>query len=830
MNAATHRKPGTRLLLLLVALVGLASLSGVPIRPDDRKVDPLLRTGSNALPAGVLRHHFGAEPTAELKVPVIFRLGGEDPELPERVRLLGGEASRITSDTWVGRIPLGAVRSASSWPTLSYLRAARRLRPSLDLSRPAVSADLVQAGTGLPNGTGFTGKGVLVGIVDTGLDGGHLDFKAGSPPATRVVHSVYSPSPGALSPLADTYGHGTHVAGIAAGNGNSSGGLYTGIAPESSLMIGRAGVNDFFDSDILSAMSDLFGYADGANRPAVVNLSLGGVSGSHDGTDSFEEPVNRLATWTAASRHLVTVAAGNERGNGEHFHADLPPFGTATAALVSNGNAHVEIWARAQDRYRVTASQGIDEVATAADGTNATSPRGTVSVTNRTAFPSNGANYITVTFTSAGNASIRLDRLRNGDDGKVDAWVSLPAGYFAVGSASTEGTLQEPANGDNVIAVASCMTKTSGGAPVPSNPISTFSSLGPTRDGRLKPDLAAPGEFIYSARSSQSGLVALATNSAYASLDGTSMAAPHVAGIAALAWESNPSLTGAQMRERLRRTADLQGAVPDTTWGYGKANALRAVRESVAAVTAPRSSLPGTAVLLTSEKSSAAFGDNSLSRAWSILSAPAGSSAALSGVDGPTASFTPDLPGDYTVRLGVSQSSPASTPAGSATATIRANHLPTASFSVPSADNVGRPVAFYAVLSDGDPSQSPIPRWLLVSRPAGSAATIADTGTSPLSFTPDVAGVYEIGLSADDGLDRGPLVVHSYTTWGYVPPGSGGGGGGGCSLPPGASPSPGLLLLPAGAFLLLFRRLRRGPIGREGTGIAFHGRKSAATR
>jgi len=87
------------------------------------------------------------------------------------------------------------------------------------------------------------------------------------------------------------------------------------------------------------------------------------------------------------------------------------------------------------------------------------------------------------------------------------------------------------------------------------------------------------------------------------------MSTPHVTGVAALVWQSNPSLTGAQMRERLRRTAipPTDGSArPNATWGYGKLNALRAVQNTVASISAPARATPGSPVLLTSENSSGA--------------------------------------------------------------------------------------------------------------------------------------------------------------------------------------------------------------------------------
>lgn len=808
----------------VLVLCGLFSLSGTTIEPDVRKVDPRLLHSDGVAIRAARERLPGAPPAATLEMPVFLRTEYDDPALPDKIRNLGGTARRISSRVTTARLPMGGLRYASNWPSVSYIEAGRRVRPLLDLSRPAVFADDVQAGTGLPGGVGFTGLGTLVGIIDTGLDGTHADFNAGSPPSSRVVHSFLFH--GGDSALFDTNGHGTHVTGIAAGNGRASNGAYTGMAPQAGIMVGRAGVTDFFDADLVNGVADLFGYAEtaGVNQPAAVNLSLGVMAGPHDGTSSFEAAIDDLATGAAGSRRLVTVAAGNEQDKEEHFQVTLPAFGSSTASLsilphASGDNAVVDLWADGEDRFAVTATRGTgseSESVTAASGSTASNASGTIFLFNRTDAPPNRATHILVVFSppspSAIPASVRLDRVRNGGGGKVDAYIDAFSGNFTGSGVSTTGTTIEPANGNNVIAVGSFQTKAhAGGGWVPGSlGISAFSSTGPTRDGRVKPDVAAPGEVIFSARSSQATYspIEIAPNDNYAITAGTSMAAPHGAGIAALVWQSNPGLTGAQMRERLRRTANLPtdgSTPPNTTWGYGKLNALRAVQNTVASISGPARTTPGSPVSLTSGNSSAAFGAAISSYLWSAPGA---------GLTSPTLSgttFTASTPGIYTVTL----TATAAESSGTDSRSILVNTLPAAGFTVPAADSVGIPVTFRSTASDAD-SQPLTRHWLVVSRPAESAASITAANVDNAVFTPDVIGTYEIGLRADDGLDNSALVVKSYTalTSTVAPAASGGGGGGGCRIlsmdgseaPFGASLfSIGILLFPACALGL--RRL-----------------------
>ena len=813
MTSISH----SRIPLFLFILLGVVSLSGVEIVPDLRKIEPLaLVTGGNAV-AAVQGKILGAPGRYPSEFPVFFHLKSEEGGFPGKVAALGGRATRVHPRLYSGEIPGDAARYISRWPEVAYIEAAKRARPMLDLSRPAVFADVVQNGTGLP--ATFTGSGTYVGIVDSGLSSGHLDFFInGNPPSPRVVH--WYPDPGTAG--TDTEWHGTHVAGIAAGNGFLSGGLYTGIAPGASLLVAWT---TFTTVDIQDAVTNLLSFA-GAT-PVAINLSLGLVTGPHDGTSGFESGIGFLATNGVAPgrRQIVTVAAGNERTDMEHFQVTLPPFGSVNAPLsLETDGSFIDVWADGADRYTVTATLG-SESASAPSGNSASTSSGRISVSNRTDAPPNGATHITVFFraSAVSPATILLERTRNGGNGKMDAYIDQTDGFFT--TATEAGTISEPANADNVIAVVSFNTKPGGGAGPVGN-ISSFSSLGPTRDGRGKPDLAAPGSIIYSAKSLDTysdvppAPPTVPGNDNYVILEGTSMSAPHVSGIASLVWQSNPLLTSAQMRERLRRTATPVPPAPNTTWGFGKANALRAVSASVASITAPATATPGNPVILTSESSSGSFGAPITNYQW------AAPGASLSPPNNASATFQANAPGDYTVSLTITAGGVTSLPASKI---IHVNNIPLSVISGPSSDNVGIPVSFSGAGST-DPDRQPLTlRWVLVSRPAGSSATLLPTGSDNASLTSDVAGTYEVGLRADDGLDNSALVTKILTATGTAPPQTGGdgGGGGGCSMGTGKGEDDGSSSLAA----LLPLLLPLGVLSARKRGYRFlRRRRSAATK
>jgi subtilisin family serine protease len=818
--------------LFFFVLWGVVSLSGMEVAPDLVKIDPAaLATDQPAIVAhqGRIMGAAGRQPAA---IPVFVHLQFGNRVLPGKIRSLGGEAEAVHERLYTGSIPRDAARYISRWPEVSYIEAGRRAYPLLDFSGPAISADTVHQGSpAWPSPfdvDGVTGAGTFVAVVDSGLSGAHPDFHTGAPGSPlRVLHTYASPQlpPSQSDPLTDEDGHGTHVTGIATGNGFASSGTFTGIAPEADILYGKT---SFFTTDIVNAVSDLITYAENNNTPVAVNLSLGAVVGPHDGTSGFESGIDSLGAGPAGSRRIIVASAGNERENKEHFHATIPPFGltTATVTFADLGSTTVEIWADGDDEYTVTATMGSETVAVPAGASGSSGGR-RITVSNEVSLPPNGATVISVFFlpvTGGGTGTIQLRRTRNGGTGTVDAYVD---GFDGSLSADAEnGTITEPANGKNVLAVGSYDTKTFAGDPSPEE-ISSFSSLGPTRDGRTKPDLTAPGSVLYSARSfeaSYSQIEIVTANDNYVIKQGTSMAAPHVTGTAALVWQTNPALTGTQMRERLRKTVDppTDGSqTPNNTWGTGKVNTLQAVTWSVASITAPASSLPGTPVSLTSENSSGAFGSPLTTYSW-VLTPPAGSGASLSTPTAASDSFTPDVPGDYRVDLTVSQSAPSGTPAGNTAAFVHVNNVPLAAIAGPAADNVGIPVNFSGTGSS-DPDNQPLTyNWVLVSRPERSSRTLVPTGTDNATLTPDIPGTYEIGLRVDDGLDNSTLVTRTFTANpGMASPSS---GGGGCSIGYGNGEEDALSAL--AALLLLLSPLGILSGRRREYRLPSHGRRS----
>jgi hypothetical protein len=166
----------------------------------------------------------------------------------------------------------------------------------------------------------------------------------------------------------------------------------------------------------------------------------------------------------------------------------------------------------------------------------------------------------------------------------VDAWIerSDDGPAFHEDDATSSGTISIPGTTDSVITVGSYAQ--SGFLFFDwTGDLAASSSRGPTRDGRTKPDISAPGVGIKSAQARSSTRCCCdCCGTFYKNMNGTSMAAPHVTGVAALMFQQDPNLTAALVKEHLMNTARLPDGVdpddlPDSNWGAGKVDAAAAV-------------------------------------------------------------------------------------------------------------------------------------------------------------------------------------------------------------------------------------------------------------
>jgi subtilisin family serine protease len=421
-------------------------------------------------------------------------------------------------------------------------------------------------GTGAVN-TGRTGRNVIIGVIDTGIDWCHPAFRK-SDGSSKVLY-FYEPAKNIEYTKTqieqfisqrkcdgDPDGHGTHVAGIA-----------SYIAPDADLIVVRT---NFYDTDIILGLQYLRNKKDSLGRPMVVNMSLGGHFGPHDGTSMLERAIANLS----GNGFVVVAAAGNSGYIRMHakvsginspvsFRLIFPREGDVMDGWYKNGTLRVEICAVDVFNRCITAERG-----TSASGRLYCN----VYIDNTTtSHPLNGDGRFVVYFDCGGEYIIRLTP-RSGTP-NADLYLVLGKGEFLDcflndGLGGFLGTVIEPATSPYVIAVGALTSRfrtTTGISFTDLGKIAFFSSRGPTRDGRLKPEVVAPGYFV---------LAPEAGTSDYTLVAGTSMSSPVVAGLVALILEENPNLDVDGVRGILSSQAlsdCFTGSLPNNIYGYGKA-------------------------------------------------------------------------------------------------------------------------------------------------------------------------------------------------------------------------------------------------------------------
>ncbi len=454
----------------------------------------------------------------------------------------------------------------------------------LDQAVSLVHADIAR------NDYALTGKGVVVGIVDTGLDVSHRDLRNrdGTSRIAWLLDMSHKPAglheeleaafcsdkekPCAVYSGADldaliangvsgdeprdNYGHGTHVASLAAGNGLASPvPKYIGMAPEATIVAVRATRDDsgiVEDADILDAVKFIFEVADKQlGLPAVANLSLGGDFGAHDGTSDLERELSKFVG-SDIPGHSIVVAAGN---SGMLFHSSLlpypNPFGIHAVTQVPYESSvrvpiliaksvepkltsQLYIWvaSRPGDRLKVgletetgtwIAPVDLLEKSSKLDPSGqyiADVQNGVTESDDPTSVDHAGA----VVMIAGPFEGDRVFALRFEGHGSASIWVQAAGGIDPMANgigaiipgAQREGTISVPATSTNLIAVGATLnhlewTDIGGTDNLVSdyvanyfrkNEVLPFSSAGPTAVDELKPDIVAPGGLVAGAMSS----------------------------------------------------------------------------------------------------------------------------------------------------------------------------------------------------------------------------------------------------------------------------------------------------------------------------------------
>ena len=545
----------------------------------------------------------------------------EDEAVLEQLQLRGSQVLYRRDNLALAFVSAEAMEWLAGAQGVRRAELSPRLNCNLLTARAATNVDAVHQGYGTVGA--LTGRGVVAGFADRGFDPNHAAFDSRVALLTNYVDTIAHvdrlDTPEQIAAWSTDYVrdyHATHVAGIMAGG--EAGGYYSGVAPEATIV---ATTSILHDAGILAGVEDVIAYARAHSMPAVVNLSLSSNIGPHDGSDLYCQYLDRCA-----EDAVIVVAAGNSgegKLNISHtFSGDNDSIATRVldkidwTGMTIYGNA--DLWSADErgcrvrlrvydvvDRCYVYASPWVgedgDTDAIIVQSTDAPelAPyfRGTFGIiadrspyTDRaevlvqynlkctTSYTNGWARYCVV-LEARGEEGVNVDLTADDEYTFFTTLTSTIAStkadsHLSVGSSSC---------GRNVViagssTTADCVPLLNGNTEafdhVTAGTVSQYSSYGTLRDGRTLPHVCAPGAYIISAvsnpwlkrnfgmRSHLSAESPTAPGHYYMATCGTSMAAPHVAGVFALWLQADPTLTPAELREIACESASHNGVAP----------------------------------------------------------------------------------------------------------------------------------------------------------------------------------------------------------------------------------------------------------------------------
>ena len=603
-------------------------------------------------------------PVNDVMISLIFKTSS--PNAAAMVKQYGGRIYSSLGSIYTAEIPLKQIMAFATQREISKIESSQPVEVYNDKGMQLIKADSVQKGF-LPEQVKYSGKDVLVGIVDTGIDFLNPDFMQkndstktriaaiwdqtalnGTPPAgytygaawdaAQIQAALSNPS---LVSERDYSGHGTHVTGTSAGLRGLA--FNADIISVKTPLVSNGDYKFSTSAKTLDAVKFIYDKAVQRQQACVVNMSLGFNFGApHDGTSLFEQGLDYLmqSRWG----FVVCASAGNEGRDFSH-HGDYTVTSDSVWTYINslNGCTWYGVNNSSQDDS-LYISVSMDSAAASFTGSGITyqkpvfqtqwmsinAIRSSLQPISYPVLYGNGdtASILTISAssydsartewyiytrdqnlvsTTAGKTTVNLFKIAFKGTGKFHAWIQALNGLgvnLATFNAATNARFKAsdnkyvigiPGTAKNVLTVGAFINKRNytnlygtvqlglNTNDAPTGGLAYFSSNGPTTDGRIKPDIAAPGLNVASSKSHDSEMdSSRMTDLNTIVFSGTSMSCPMTTGAVALLLEKYRFADYAKVKAALTSTAVkdnfVSGTLPNNVWGYGKLNIFAAMK------------------------------------------------------------------------------------------------------------------------------------------------------------------------------------------------------------------------------------------------------------
>ena len=503
-------------------------------------------------------------------------------------------------------VPINKVEQVANLSIVKQVAIAQIAQAYTDQAKNVTKA--YQAWNGTSNGLpqNFRGTGVVIGVIDTGMDFNHRFFYDSS--GNTRVKAVYMPNattanggtapqvgsttltgyhyttPAQIAALTtDTNGesHGTHTTGCA---GGSQVGNYAGMAPDCDIVMCGLGDN-LSQTAIVNSAKYIANYAKSVGKPCVISISLGSNMGPHDGSSYICRAYDQVANQYGA---VILLSSGNEGDAYGYAKKALSSENDAFAIFHESstgaanvggssyyGSAYMDIWGRTNDQLKlkvlvVNRSNGTivytsDEITGSTTLSNFGSYFNSSSNVEISFSSSNNRRNIFIhpTMSGAKNSNYRLAYIVTSAAGNtIDAWceggsasrigISGNISGYTLSLGQQDGTMSDDICGSKTISVGAMASRTSYNGYYNTNDVAYFSSYGTDVKGDNHPFITAPGHVVisslngYDSYNSQYGTsYSVSYNGRthkWGEMSGTSMSTPIAAGVVALYLQANPEL------------------------------------------------------------------------------------------------------------------------------------------------------------------------------------------------------------------------------------------------------------------------------------------------